>query len=146
MNQLTVPIFIKSKAKTSRTALWRVGLSTLLLFILILPVQSQSFIPDITVAQDGSGDFTTIQAAINAVEDNSEEPTLIYIKVGLYDTEKLLVPANKTNVVLIDESRDETILSYHVHNCSSGGFNGLCPAEDAMLWAGELLQTAATLT
>lgn len=112
---------------------------------LSLPGLSQPFSPDITVAADGSGDFTSIQEAIDAVPDNSDDPTLIYIKVGLYDTEKLIVPGNKTNVVLIGESRDETVISYHLHNCA-GGFNGYCPAEDAMLWSGELLQTAATLT
>lgn len=106
---------------------------------------SQPFSPDIVVASDGSGDYTSIQAAIDAVPDNSSDETIIYIKVGLYDTEKLLVPGDKTNVVMIGESRDETIISYHIHNCS-GGFNGFCPADDAMLWSGENILTAATLT
>lgn len=106
---------------------------------------SQPFSPDIVVATDGSGDFISIQEAIDAVPDNSSDQTIIYIKVGLYDTEKLLVPGNKTNVVMIGESRDETIISYHTYNCS-GGFNGMCPADDVMLWSGEVIETAATIT
>ncbi|MBR9921523.1 MAG: T9SS type A sorting domain-containing protein [Bacteroidetes bacterium] len=119
------------------------------LFLLVFGLSSvlgQTFSPDIIVALDGSGDFTSIQEAIDAVPDNSPDETIIYIKTGLYNTEKLIVPADKINVTMIGESRDETIISYHLHNCQSGGFNGLCPADDAMLWSGDLLLTAATLT
>jgi pectin methylesterase-like acyl-CoA thioesterase len=98
------------------------------------------------VALDGSGDYVKIQDAIDAVPDNSTIPTVIFIKRGTYDTEKLLVPANKTNVILIGESRDETIISYHIYDCPTGGINGKCPAADAQLWPGGLLQTSATLT
>ncbi len=120
------------------------------LFLALLPgaagLSAQSVTPDIIVAPDGSGDFTKIQAAINAAPDFSVEPTIIYLKRGVYDTEKLLVPANKTNLVFIGESREETIISYHLHDCAIGGFNGKCPAADAMLWSGDNILTAATLT
>lgn len=110
------------------------------------PLFSQTVTPDITVALDGSGDFTKIQDAIDAVPDNSATPTVILIKRGLYNTEKLIVPANKTKVVLIGESRDETIISYHIHDCATGGFQGKCPAEDAQRWSGENIRTSATFT
>lgn len=120
------------------------------LVLAVLPgaagLKAQSVTPDIVVAPDGSGDFTKIQAAINAAPDFSTEPTIIYLKRGIYDTEKLLIPANKTNLVFIGESREETIISYHLHDCASGGFNGKCPAADAMLWSGDNILTAATLT
>ncbi len=119
---------------------------TVLLFFFLcfwLTAQSQNFAPDITVALDGTGDFTKIQEAINAVPDNSSEPTVIFIKRGLYDTEKLFVPSNKENVVFIGESRDETIISYHIYDCST---NGKCPAGDAALWTGDNIRTSATLT
>lgn len=32
------------------------------------------------VAKDGSGDFTTVQSAINAVPDNLDTPWLIFVK------------------------------------------------------------------
>lgn len=97
---------------------------------------------DIVVAKDGSGDFTLLQAAINAAPSNSSRRTVIYVKRGLYNTEKVMVPAEKTNITLIGESRDESILSYHVYNCSTG----ICPAEDAAKWTGENINTTATLT
>ncbi|MFK7979243.1 MAG: pectinesterase family protein, partial [Saprospiraceae bacterium] len=107
---------------------------------------AQSIIPDITVALDGTGDFTAIQAAIDAVPDDKETQTIILIKRGIYDQEKILVPASKTNVLLVGESRQATIISYHLFECLSGGFEGRCPAEDAMLWSATNIQTAATLT
>ena len=97
---------------------------------------------DIVVAQDGSGDFTLLQAAINAAPSNSARRTVIYIKRGLYNTEKVMVPTEKSNITLIGESRDETIISYHVYNCATG----ICPAEDAAKWTGDNITTTATLT
>lgn len=101
--------------------------------------------PDITVAQDGSGDFTKIQDAINAAPSNSDIPVIIFIKRGHYNTEKLLIPSDKKNICFTGESRDETIISYHIYNCS-GGLDGKCPAEDIALWPSVLRITSATLT
>lgn len=67
--------------------------------------------PDITVAQDGSGDYTTVQEAINAAPDNGTMPFRIYIKAGRY-TEQLVIPASKTFVELIGEHPATTIISY----------------------------------
>ena len=62
------------------------------------------------VAQDGSGDFTTVQAAINAVPDYRKAgPTLIYIKKGIYK-EKIVIAESKQNVQLIGE--DGAVLTY----------------------------------
>ena len=56
---------------------------------------------DFVVAKDGSGDFFTIQEAINAVPDfRKENRTTIYIRKGVYK-EKLIIPASKINVSLI---------------------------------------------
>ncbi len=46
----------------------------------------------LTVAQDGSGDYKSIQGAINAVRDLSQEKVTIYIKKGVYN-EKVVVPS-----------------------------------------------------
>ena len=106
---------------------------------------AQSFNPDIIVDINGTGNFTSIQAAIDAVPAGT--PTIIYVKRGLYDKEKLIVPANKTKITLIGESRTETIISYDIHNCNDGG-DGLCPDAKVALWASntDLVKTAATLT
>ncbi len=56
---------------------------------------------DFVVAKDGSGDFFTVQEAINAVPDfRKESRTTIYIRKGVYK-EKLIIPASKINVSLV---------------------------------------------
>lgn len=65
----------------------------------------------ITVALDGSGDYQTVQDAINAVPDQNSEQTIIYIKNGTY-REKLVIPAAKPNIRMIGESREGTVLVY----------------------------------
>ena len=66
---------------------------------------------DFVVAKDGSGDFTSVQAAINAVPDFRKKTTVIYIKDGVYK-EKLILPTSKTNVTFIGEDVNKTILTY----------------------------------
>jgi pectinesterase len=66
---------------------------------------------DIVVAADGSGDFTKVQDAFNAVKNNNPTPTIIFIKPGIYK-EKLKLDAHKKNVILIGESYKKTILTY----------------------------------
>jgi len=64
----------------------------------------------LTVAQDGSGDYKTIQEAINAVRDLSQEQVTIKIKPGIYH-EKLVIPTWKKNISLIGESNANTIIT-----------------------------------
>ncbi|MEX2371689.1 MAG: pectinesterase family protein, partial [Bacteroidales bacterium] len=97
---------------------------------------------DIVVAADGTGNFTTIQAAIDAAPSNSDRSTVIYIKRGIYNTEKLIVPGDKINITFLGESRQETVISYHMYDCDGGK----CPAEDAARWTGDNILTSATLT
>lgn len=66
---------------------------------------------ELTVAQDGSGDFTTIQAAINQVRDHAEKRVVIHIKAGTYN-EKVVIPAFKRNITLKGEGPSETIIQY----------------------------------
>jgi pectinesterase len=61
-----------------------------------------SQVKSIVVAQDGTGNFTTVQAAINAVADSNKSVTNIYIKKGVYK-EKLTLPEAKMNVHFIGE-------------------------------------------
>jgi pectinesterase len=63
-----------------------------------------------TVAQDGSGDYKTIQEAVNAVRDHSEIKAVISIRKGTYK-EKLVIPAWKKNIALIGESKETTIIT-----------------------------------
>lgn len=65
----------------------------------------------LTVAQDGSGDFKTIQEAVNNVKDNSEKRVVITIKPGVYK-EKLEIPASKMFITLKGTDRNKTIISF----------------------------------
>src|ERR1700761_3182163 len=88
----------------------------LVLFVLGLFVyagvmaQQTTFPTHFTVAQDGSGDFKTIQAAVNAVRDLSQQQVTILIKAGTYH-EKLVIPSWKTKITLIGEDREHTIIT-----------------------------------
>jgi len=66
---------------------------------------------DFVVAQDGSGDFMTVQEAINAVPANRDSRTTIFIRKGIYK-EKLVIPENSITISFIGESRNETILTH----------------------------------
>ncbi|SFE16706.1 pectinesterase [Chitinophaga sp. CF118] len=69
----------------------------------------------IVVAKDSSGDFTTIQEAVNAVRDFSYFPVKIFIKKGVYN-EKLIIPSWKTGITLQGEDRDSTIITNADYN------------------------------
>ena len=58
----------------------------------------------ITVAKDNSGDFDSIQKAVDSVSDNNNET--IFIKKGIY---KERIEIRKNNITLIGEDTDETI-------------------------------------
>lgn len=74
--------------------------------------QQQIYPSSFTVAQDGKANFKTIQEAINAVRDLSQHQVKIFISNGVY-YEKIFIPSWKTNISLIGESKDSTIISYN---------------------------------
>lgn len=65
----------------------------------------------ITVAKDGSGDFTSINAAIESCKSFPYKRITIYIKNGVYH-EKVVIPAWNTKISLIGQSKDSTIITY----------------------------------
>jgi len=62
-----------------------------------------------TVSQDGKGDFKTVQDAVNAVGDELNIKTKIFIKKGTY-REKITISATKGAIYLEGESLTETII------------------------------------
>lgn len=66
---------------------------------------------NIIVAQDGSGDYKTIQEAINNSPAFPYKRVTITIKEGVY-YEKVLVPECNTKISLIGENKEKTIISY----------------------------------
>ena len=65
---------------------------------------------DLVVAQDGSGDFMTIQEAIMAVPDYNGEELKILVAPGIYH-EKLVVPESKSHVTLIARTEGEVVIT-----------------------------------
>lgn len=67
---------------------------------------------DFVVAQDGSGDYVTVQDAIDAVPDFRKQPTKIFIRNGFYH-EKIVIPETKQDLTLVGEDKYKTIISYN---------------------------------
>jgi pectinesterase len=66
----------------------------------------------ITVAADGSGQYKTVQEAVNAAPDNSAVPFVIHIKAGKYE-DNVTIPKNKPNITLQGEGAEKTLLSWN---------------------------------
>lgn len=66
---------------------------------------------ELTVALDGTGDFTSIQEAVNATKSFPDERITIHVRDGVY-REKVEVYAWNTGISLIGESRDGTIITF----------------------------------
>jgi pectinesterase len=88
-------------------------MKTIFLFLMMLLslATSAQVKPDFIVAADGSGNFKTVQEAINSVPDFRKKPTIIFIRKGIYK-EKLVVAGSKQNVQFVGETLNETILTY----------------------------------
>ncbi len=63
------------------------------------------------VAKDGSGDFESIQKAIEDCKAFPDKRITIMVKNGVY-REKVKVHSWNSNITMIGESRDKTIISY----------------------------------
>lgn len=72
---------------------------------------------DAVVAKDGTGNFSTVQDAINAAPDSAATPWLILVKNGEYD-ELVYIPARKTHIHLIGQDPLKTIIRHTIH-CGS---------------------------
>jgi pectinesterase len=68
----------------------------------------------LTVAKDGSGQYKTVQAAVNAVPANNPSRVVIAVKPGTY-REAVKVPSNKPHVTIqgTGASRKDTVIVYN---------------------------------
>ncbi|XZF16297.1 pectinesterase family protein [Chitinophagaceae bacterium MMS25-I14] len=66
------------------------------------------------VAVDGSGDYTTVQAAFDAVPANNKTAVIINVRKGIYK-EKVHLDAGKNFVTLLGADAATTILTYDDH-------------------------------
>ena len=83
--------------------------------------QPEKRVFDAIVAQDGSGDYTTVQDAIDAAPAGRGKPWLIFIKNGQYK-EHVDVPATKPYLHFIGQSRDGVVIK---DDRLSGGDNAV---------------------
>ncbi|MBR3521765.1 MAG: Ig-like domain-containing protein [Prevotella sp.] len=81
--------------------------------------QPEAKLYDAVVAQDGSGDYTKLQEAIDNAPAGRAKPWLIFVKNGRYN-EHIDIPATKTHLHIIGQDRDKTVV---YDNRLSGGDN-----------------------
>ncbi|MBQ9215635.1 MAG: pectin esterase [Prevotella sp.] len=82
-----------------------------------IDIQATAKVYHAIVAADGSGDYTSVQAAIDAVPTNNLSQHLIYIKAGTY-REHVFIPQGKGRLSLIGEGMDCVFIT---DNQKSGG-------------------------
>ena len=88
------------------------GISFLLVIISMSIADAQT--NKIVVAKDGSGNYTSVQKAFDALPFGNKKPITILIKKGIYK-ERLVLDSLKDFVILIGEDKNETILTFDNH-------------------------------
>jgi pectinesterase len=73
----------------------------------------------IVVAADGSGDFKTVQEAVDGVPENNSQPIVIQIKPGVYK-EQVRVSAGKRYLTFRGEDPRKTVLTFHISAQEAG--------------------------
>ena len=88
---------------------------------------------DIVVAADGSGDFKTVQAALDHIPENNNRAIVIRIKPGVYQ-EQIRVSAGKSHITFRGEDPHKTILTFKLSAQHAGNtrlaFSTLVNADD----------------
>ncbi|CAN5458353.1 hypothetical protein BH10ACI2_BH10ACI2_03370 [soil metagenome] len=74
---------------------------------------------DITVAADGSGNFKSVQEAIDKVPADNGKRFVIAIKPGVYK-EQIRIAANRPYVSLVGTDAEKTILTFSLSNKEAG--------------------------
>ena len=100
---------------------------------------------DIVVAKDGSGDYESVQAAIDAVPPAEFSGTSVYVRAGRY-REKIEFPSNKTDVTFVGEDAENTVITYddHADKTRNGEQLGTSGSSSFFLWGLDF--TARNLT
>ena len=89
---------------------------TLVLFALLLcSFASFAQTKTVVVAQDGSGNYRSVQAALDAVPKNTTAGLTIFIRKGIYK-EKLNLAKKQNFVHLVGEDANATVLTYDDYN------------------------------
>lgn len=67
---------------------------------------------DAVVAKDGSGNYTTVSAAVDAAPTESASRYVIYVKKGVYK-ETVDIKKKKWNLMLVGDGMGVTVISGH---------------------------------
>lgn len=89
-------------------------LGILLFLVVVSGVYAQERKDTIVVSRDGTGDFRTLQEAIESPRAFMDFIVTIYIKNGIYK-EKVIIPSWLEHIDIIGEDRDKTIITYDDH-------------------------------
>jgi len=89
-------------------------LGLLLLLSVVSAAWAQERQDTIVVSRDGTGNFRTLQEAIESARAFMDYTVTIYVKNGVYK-EKVVVPSWVENIDIIGEDRDKTIITYDDH-------------------------------
>ena len=89
-------------------------LGLLLLLSAVSAAWAQERQDTIVVSRDGTGNFRTLQEAIESARAFMDYTVTIYVKNGVYK-EKVIVPSWVENIDIIGEDRDKTIITYDDH-------------------------------
>ncbi|CAI9286226.1 unnamed protein product [Lactuca saligna] len=98
-------------------------------------LQSGTVTPNVVVAADGSGDFTTVSAAVAAAPNRSTTRYVIRIAAGVY-RENVDIPSNKLNLMFLGAGRSSTIIT--ASRSVAGGVTTFNSATVAAVGAGFL--------
>ena len=91
----------------------------------------------LVVSGDGTGDFNTVQGAIDFVPDRNPRRVTIFIRNGTY--EEVVYFRNKANLTLLGEDREKVVVQYannevfnpHPSNISTNEWPGTFPSRRA---------------
>jgi pectinesterase len=90
------------------------SIASVLLAIILFTISNTNSAQDLyemTVSADGSGDYKTIQQAIDACKSFPDKRITIHVKNGVYN-EKVVVPSCNNMLSIIGESTERTIITY----------------------------------
>ena len=89
-------------------------LGLLLLLVAVSGTWAQERRDTLVVSRDRTGDFRTLQEAVESARAFMDYTVTIYVKNGVYK-EKVIVPSWVENIDIIGEDRDKTIITYDDH-------------------------------
>lgn len=76
----------------------------------LLEAPAKNIVSNVVVAADGSGNYTTVSAAVASAPNNRKTRYVIYVKAGTYN-ETVRIASGKTNLMLVGDGMNLTIIT-----------------------------------